>query len=262
MVRRSLTQRGSESEQNPDMSSAPLTNWLERLDALTALLGDGAAHTLAELSQALRVSDRTLARDLRLLRDRGWLIDSTSGPGGGVCLSRDSAHSSALLLRETQAVELLLAMAASEAMGLSLSVDLAGIRAQLARVFAPADRKRIGTLRQRIRVAAPASEALRHTQRKEKPNVRSVLHAAFVRYQRANISYKALDGKLTQRRIEPHALLLSWPFWYVLAWDADRSALRTFRMDRVEQANLLDEPFRPRPLQTFWDHCDGVGMAL
>lgn len=39
----------------------------------------------------------------------GGLIDSTSGPGVGVCLSRDSAHPSALLLRETQAVELLLA---------------------------------------------------------------------------------------------------------------------------------------------------------
>lgn len=244
------------------MSSAPLKNRLERLDALAALLGDGVPHTLAELSQSLKVSERTLARDLRLLRDRGWLIDSTSGPGGGVCLSRDSAHSSSLLLRETQAVELLLAMAASEALGLSLSVELVGVRAQLTRAFAPADRVRIKTLRQRIRVASPASESLRQTLQKERPNVRSAVHAAFVRHQRMSISYKAIDGKVTQRSIEPHALLLSWPFWYVLAWDTDRSAVRTFRMDRMERAELLEEPFRPRKLQIFWDHCDGVGMTL
>lgn len=262
MVRTLLTQHGSEYAHNGKMSSLSFQNRLERLDALTAALADGAPHSVAELAHALKVSDRTLARDLRLLRDRGWLIEGASGHGGGVRLSRESAPSSALLLRETQAVELLLAMAASEALGLSLSVELAGIRAQLARAFAPADRVRIRTLRQRIRVSTAASETVRQTLRSESPSVRRVMHEAFVHYQTLAISYRAMDGRRTQRHIEPHALLLSWPFWYVLAWDLERNAVRTFRLDRIQSAELLYKPFRPRPLQLFWNHCDRIGMQI
>ncbi len=240
----------------------PLLTRLERLDALAALLSDGLPHAVPELAEMLRVSERTLARDLQLLRQRGWLLESTSGHGGGVRLSRDSVHLSSLLLREEQAVELLLAMAASEALGLSLSAELAGVRAQLARAFAPADRSRIRELRQRIRVCTPASDAVRKTLRPEGPRVRRVVHAAFVRYQRLAITYRAVDGRSSQRRTEPHALLLAWPFWYVLAWDLDRNSVRTFRLDRIESAELLDETFRPRPLQAFWDHCEGVGFTL
>lgn len=235
---------------------------LERPDELAALLSDGVPHAVPELAEMLRVSERTLARDLQLLRQRGWLLESTSGHGGGVRLSRDSVHSSSLLLREGQAVELLLAMAASAALGLSLSAELAGVRAQLARAFAPADRARIRELRQRIRVCTPASDAVRQTMRPEGPHVRRVVHTSFVRYKRLAIAYRAVDGRNSQRRIEPHALLLAWPFWYVLAWDLDHNSVRTFRLDRIEGAELLEEPFRPRPLHTFWDHCEGVGFTL
>lgn len=235
---------------------------LERLDTLAALLSDGLPHPVPELADEMCVSERTIARDLQLLRQRGLLLESTSGHGGGVRLSRDSFHSSALLLREGQAVELLLAMAASEALGLSLSAELAGVRSQLARAFAPADRARIRELRQRIRVCTPVSDTVRQTLRTEGPRVRHMVHTAFVHYQRLAIAYQALDDRRSQRCIEPHALLLAWPFWYVLAWDLDRNAVRTFRMDRIDGAELLDERFLPRPLPSFWAHCEGVGFSL
>ncbi len=242
--------------------SPPLLTRLERLDTLAALLSDGLPHSVAELAEVLHVSERTLARDLQLVRQRGWLLESTSGHGGGVRLTRDSVHSSSLQLREAQAVEVLLALAASEALGLALSTELAGVRAQLARAFAPADRARIRELRQRIRVCTPVSDGLRQTLRPEGPRVRRMVHTAFVRHQRLAIAYRAVDGRSSQRRIEPHALLLAWPFWYVLAWDMDRDAVRTFRLDRIEGAQMLEEPFRHRPLQVFWDHCEGAGFTL
>jgi predicted DNA-binding transcriptional regulator YafY len=262
MFRPWLPEHGSEVAHNAAMVSAPLLTRLERLDALAALLADGMSHAVANLAQSLHVSERTLARDLELLRRRGWLIESASGHGGGVRLPRDALPASALVLREEQALELLLALAASEALGLSLSTGLAGVRAQLARAFAPADRARIRALRQRIRVCTPASDPVRHTQRPERPRVRHLVHTAFVRHRRLAITYRAVDGRTSRRRIESHVLLLAWPFWYVLAWDLEREAVRTFRLDRIEQADLLEEPFRPRPLQPFWDHCEGAGFTL
>jgi predicted DNA-binding transcriptional regulator YafY len=258
----SMTQDGSNHAYHAGMSSASALVQLERLDALAARLATGGSHTVAELATGLSVSPRTLARDLQLLRQRGAVIDSESGPGGGVRLSRASPSLAPLSLRESQAIELLLAMAASEALGLSLTGELAGVRAQLARAFAPADRTRIGALRQRIRVGTPVSAQVQQTRLPERPRVRRAVHTALVRYLRLKLAYTAGDGRRTQRQVEAHALLMAWPFWYLLAWDVERQAVRTFRLDRIESAEVTTAHFRPMPLQVFWDHCEGVGIAL
>lgn len=244
------------------MSSASALVRFERLDALAAQLAAGGSHTVAELAAGLGVSPRTLARDLQLLRDRGAMIDSASGIGGGVRLARESPSLAPLSLRESQAIELLLAMAASEALGLSLTGELAGVRAQLARAFAPADRAGIGALRQRIRVGTPVSLQVQQTRQPERPRVRRTVHAALARHLRLTLTYTAGDGRRSQRQVEPHALLMAWPFWYLLAWDVERKAVRTFRLDRIDSAVVTHEHFRPMPLQVFWDHCAGAGIAL
>ncbi len=244
------------------MSSASVLARLERLDRLAARLSEGDPQSVADLAAALRVSRRTLARDLRLLRERGAEIDSARGPGGGVRLAHESPSFAPMSLRESQAIELLLAMAASEALGLCLTGDLTAVRAQIARAFTPSDRARIKALRQRIRVATPVSSKVQQTLRAERPATRRVVHAAFVRYQLLRLEYSAGDGTRSRRSVESHALLLAWPFWYLLAWDLDRGAVRTFRLDRIERAELTEEPFRPRPLQLFWDHCEAVGTTL
>lgn len=244
------------------MSSASISTRLLRLDSIAARLAEGSPCSIADLADQLGVTTRTVARDLRLLRERGALIDGEPGRGGGVRLARDSPTFAPLSLRESEALELLLAMAASEAMGLSLTGALAGIRSQLARSFAPADRVRISELRRRIRVAVPLSAQIQQTRRPEQPRVRQAVQSAFVRQLRLELAYIAGDGRRSLRRVEPQALLLAWPVWYVLTWDVDRAAVRSFRMDRVELARSLDERFRPKPVQLFWDHCENVGIAL
>jgi predicted DNA-binding transcriptional regulator YafY len=244
------------------MSAASVLVRLERLDGLAARLAEGRSHSVEELAALLGVSKRTVARDLQLLRDRGTLIDGERGPGGGVRLARDSVSYAPLSLRESQAIELLIAMAASEALGLSLTSSLSNVRAQIARAFAPSARARIDSLRRRIRVATPVSEEVQQTRQPERPGVRHAVPAAFVRSLRLKLTYAAGDGARSDRRLEAQALLLAWPFWYLIAWDMDRAAPRTFRLDRIERAELTEEVFRPRPLQMFWDHCDAVGVTL
>ena len=47
--------------------------------------------------------------------------------------------------------------------------------------------------------------------------------------------------------IEPHALERELPWWYAHSWDRTKDAQRSFRVDRMKRAELLDETFEPRP---------------
>jgi proteasome accessory factor C len=47
--------------------------------------------------------------------------------------------------------------------------------------------------------------------------------------------------------VEPHALERELPWWYVHSWDRTKDGQRSFRLDRMRGATLLDETFEARP---------------
>jgi proteasome accessory factor C len=59
--------------------------------------------------------------------------------------------------------------------------------------------------------------------------------------------YKENEDEFVGRRIEPYQLLNGREGWYVHCFDAERDAPRSFRLDRIRSAELLDETFEPRP---------------
>lgn len=54
-------------------------------------------------------------------------------------------------------------------------------------------------------------------------------------------------GAITKRRIEPHLLVNAQDAWYVVAYCRRAEGQRTFRLDRIRSAVLLDERFARRP---------------
>ncbi|MGQ9547279.1 MAG: helix-turn-helix transcriptional regulator [Roseiflexus sp.] len=60
-----------------------------------------------------------------------------------------------------------------------------------------------------------------------------------------DIRYRAMNKEITQRVIEPYLLEVarSEPASYVIAYDRLRGALRTFKLERIEQAIILDETY-------------------
>ena len=48
------------------------------------------------------------------------------------------------------------------------------------------------------------------------------------------------------RVVEPYFLERQLPNWYVHTWDRTSDGARTFRLDRMRNAELLDERFEPR----------------
>ena len=84
------------------------------------------------------------------------------------------------------------------------------------------------------------------------------LHQAFLTQQSITISYKAKNGSKTKRVIEPHYLLLSFPVWYVLAWDELREDVRTFRCDRFTNIEINGRTFKLRPVAHFNESIAGT----
>lgn len=234
---------------------------LNRLEALSDRLLDGQVHAVAALAQELQVSPRTLARDLDVLRQQGWELRSTSGKGGGIQIAQRWA-AGRMALRSADALELLMALALSEALGLSQANRHAELRRQLGRCFAPADRSGIARLRQRIRVASPVSAEVQQTVRRRDPAVLEVVYGAFAQQSVLAITYIDAKEARSRRVIEPQYLLLAWPFWYVLAWDQQRQAVRTFRLDRISSASTQVQRFQVRSAQPFWASCNEVGIVL
>jgi proteasome accessory factor C len=71
----------------------------------------------------------------------------------------------------------------------------------------------------------------------------SSLRRAVTEHRKVELRYRAGGAtESTTRVISPHSLAFAEQMWYVVA-SADDGALRFFRLDRVEEARLLDEAF-------------------
>lgn len=56
------------------------------------------------------------------------------------------------------------------------------------------------------------------------------------------------DGTAGPRRAEPHALMAAVGFWYLIAYDTDRTEWRTFRVDRLTEPAPTGRRTTPREL--------------
>ncbi len=61
------------------------------------------------------------------------------------------------------------------------------------------------------------------------------------------IFYKDREREISERIIEPHALVFYENMWYVKCFCHLRSQVRTFMLHRIESAELLDKKFIPAP---------------
>src|SRR3954466_2567788 len=58
--------------------------------------------------------------------------------------------------------------------------------------------------------------------------------------------YKENEDEFTERTVEPYKLLNGQEGWYVHAFDLEKDAPRSYRLDRIREATILDERFEPR----------------
>jgi len=60
-----------------------------------------------------------------------------------------------------------------------------------------------------------------------------------------DIKYKAPDGRISERRIEPHVLAYNNDAWYIKGYCVKSNATRLFAVHRIKSARITDKTFEP-----------------
>lgn len=219
---------------------------VERVLQLADMLRGRETTTVADLATELGVSRRTLLRDLASLRDRGMPIAGEAGPGGGVRLDGERGQA-AVHLSIPEIVALWLGARLSQcASDLPWSGDANSGMAKLLGSLPTKKARALRALCRRVIVGPPASAHVRAGAAAAPRELLSLFEEAFSSGLGLGFTYRDREGRQSQRRVEPHGLLVEPPVWYVLARDVDKREPRTFRMDRIGRPRILAAiVFRP-----------------
>jgi predicted DNA-binding transcriptional regulator YafY len=69
------------------------------------------------------------------------------------------------------------------------------------------------------------------------------LSTAAVEQQQVMLRHRSAQGVETERRVDPYGLVYREGRWYVVGHCHLRAGQRVFRLDRVQEVTLQDEPF-------------------
>jgi len=200
------------------------------------------------LASRLEVGERTIRRDIDRLREMGYRIAATMGPGGGYRLEAGS-ELPPLLFDDDQAVAVAVALRSASAAGVEIAEAATRALGTIRQVMPPRLRHRIDALEVtaigRPGDAAPAPVA---------PDVLIALGSAIRAQEVLRFDYPAGDDVAGDRppgpprQTEPVHLAASHGRWYLLGWDLDRDDWRLYRVDRVRPRTANGARFTPRPV--------------
>ncbi|GII60696.1 DNA-binding transcriptional regulator [Sphaerisporangium krabiense] len=212
-----------------------------RLLRLLSLLQARRDWTSTELATRLGVTTRTIRNDIGRLRALGYPVDARPGVAGGYRLGSEGALPP-LLLDDEEAVAVAIGLRTAASGG------VAGIEETSMRALAKL--QQVLPSRLRHRVSAFRSHTLPMPSRGSQvdPDVLTVIASACRDHERLRFDYRAHSGAATRRSVEPYRLVNDRRRWYLVAWDVDRDAWRTFRVDRIEPRTPAGPRFTPRAL--------------
>ena len=225
---------------------------LERLDQLIGKLKAGEALTAGTLAKEFGVSLRTMMRDLKTLRDKGYPIDADKGRGGGVRLyPRWGIGRLSMNYREV--IDLLLALNVLEKLNSQLFLsNLESVKNKLYATFPDSQRPQIRKIRNRILIGELAlTTVIQGYSTTVNIQQNDSILESFFDQKCLDIRYKREDGTISERLIEIHFLFLNWPVWYLICFDHLRNEPRTFRIDRIQVATITGEKFQAKMISFF-----------
>ncbi len=207
-----------------------------RQDELVRHLRRSGHATVDDLARAVGASRRTVLRDIAALRDQGFVIHSEAGRGGGLLLDPSSVQLTARLTAD-EVFALLVNVAVMRASG---TLPFGGLAdAGLAKIERALPPDRVRDLRDilaRLYIGPPAWPRLRDSLGPVEPGLLPEFERAFIDLNRLRFDYVDRHGTSSRREIEPQALLVRPPVWYVVGFDPARDGFRNFRMDRIRNA--------------------------
>jgi predicted DNA-binding transcriptional regulator YafY len=218
-----------------------MTGTAGRVLRLLTLLQGRRVWTGTALSERLGVDTRTVRRDVDRLRELGYVIDSSAGPGGGYRLGAGNA-TPPLLLEDDEAVAVAAAMAAAAG-------TISGTHEVALRVLVKLDQLLPPRLRHRLSALQAVTVPLSSGVPMADPFVLTGIATACQDHETLRFTYQDRRGEVSQRSVEPAGLVHTGRVWYLAAWDRDREEWRTFRVDRIDTGTGLTRGARFKPRQ-------------
>ena len=120
------------------------------------------------------------------------------------------------------------------------TVDARAAADKVLDALSDADRERAAVLADRVWVLAPESSDA-------DGRIRRSIERSLAERKAVKIVYRSADGEVTTRVVEPVILAGGSP-WYLVAYCRLREAIRWFRFDRIEEADLTKQSYEPRPV--------------
>lgn len=227
---------------------------LARLTTLLTQLQTKPLVTATELADFHGVSIRTIYRDIRTLELSGVPIVTEEGKGYSLL---EGYTLPPIMLTEEEAQALITAeQIIRRNKDRSFIEKYQGAITKIKAVFKHSVKAKADLLANRIQI--------RENQDNERSsNLLIQLQTALVNYQVLRIEYHSLQGKLTERDIEPFAMYSTQENWLLVAYCRMRRDFRAFRLDRVLRVKDIGERFEPHgmTLQDYFDMCRQKTLA-
>jgi predicted DNA-binding transcriptional regulator YafY len=234
----------------------------ERFYRIDQLLQERGVVPRRDFLDALEVSPATFKRDLEYMRDRLNAPVQWDADAGGYRYAEAPRHGPRFALpglwfNEGEAFALVTMehLLASLDHGGLIGPHIAPLRARLTAILGTGDSS-AADVRKRVRLLAFAQRALplEHFE---------TVGRATMKRRRIRVRYYARStDETSERDVSPQRLVHYRGNWYLDAWCHLRNDLRTFAVDGIERAVVLDEPAREVPMKALEDHlAAGYGIV-
>lgn len=212
-------------------------NHLSRLLSILTILKSKRIVTGTELAEKFDVSLRTIYRDIRKLEESGVPVLTIEGRGYSIMEGYTVAP---IMFNEKEVNSLVMAeKLVSKTNDDSLISDFQSLLTKIKSVFRGALQSQSETLNSKIHIFKDSTP-------EDKSNSLSAIQMAIVNFQLVQIMYSDKDAKPSERLIEPLAIYSMEEKWIVIAWCRLRKDYRSFRLDRIQQFQILRENFEDR----------------
>ncbi len=216
-----------------------MSNSATRLITLIFLLQNQPNQKASELAEKLGISVRTVHRYFEMLDEMGIPVYAERGPYGGFSLVRGYKIPPLIFsLEEAVAVYLGTSLVA-EMWGQLYREAAQGAMAKLENILPNEQRGEIDWARRSL-VATNLHRADPST---FFPILEDLRRAARERHQVSAVYQSAANAEVTERKIDPYALVFRAGLWYLVGYCHLRTAPRTFRVDRIQQLSILSQSF-------------------
>ena len=197
---------------------------VDRLVSIIMTLLDKKRIGAQELADMFEVSPRTIYRDIDAINMAGVPIRSISGVGGGFEIMPEYKISN--LSNMVRGDELVNALAKVKS-------------------FIPADKAKDIE----IKINQICIDLSPWSGNKSIQPYLQMIKAALEDYKLLSFEYIAHHGNKTVRTVEPYQLVLKSGHWYFYGYCYNRSDYRLFRLSRMSDLQIKQEPFAPRDYQ-------------